>query len=555
MKTRHRIAGTGIKASLCAGLCGATLAAAEPPLFCDLNRGPDAVSVVFEGGETNLLAETKGRWQGAGACVTTRTRRDGLSVELKAPEKPVKHLRLHWNTPASGGSVYLGDAWERAYGELEWKPLDSARVMPWYFLHSDGKLTHGYGVKTGPSALCYWTVDTHGITLNADVRSGGLGVLLGQRTLHICTVVCRQGHEGETPFEAARGFCRQMCAKPRLPKQPVFGFNDWYCSYGNDTADEFLKNTAYVVSLSPRNGRKPFAVVDDGWQVKEDLGGTNGPGLWVRTNPKFSQTLTMPEFAERVRATGARPGIWVRPLIAGPDQPAAWRLARDPHFLDPTVPAVRAYVRQMMARLHGWGFELIKHDYSTFDITGEWGNRGQAELTRDGWTFADRSRTTAEVIKDLYHDIRDGAGNPTLILGCNTIGHLAAGLFELQRIGDDTSGQEWARTRRMGVNCLAFRMAQHNAFFAVDGDCAGQVTADSVPWDKNRQWLELLARSGTALFVSFPFATVRPDQAEALRAALAAAAQPQPPGEPLDWLETRTPSRWLLDGREVDFSW
>jgi alpha-galactosidase len=295
--------------------------------------------------------------------------------------------------------------------------------------------------------------------------------------------------------------------------------------------------------------------VDDGWENPDDLGGTNGPGLWARTNPKFSQTLTMPAFAQRIRGAGARPGIWVRPLIAGPDQPDAWRLARDRHYLDPTVPAVRAYVRQTMARLRGWGFELIKHDYSTFDIMGEWGNQGKAELTHDGWAFADRTRTTAEVIKGLYRDIRDGAGDDTLILGCNTIGHLGAGLFELQRIGDDTSGQEWARTRKMGVNCLAFRAPQHNAFFAVDADCAGQVAADSVPWEKNREWLELLARSGTALFVSFPHQTVKPDQADALRAALGFAAAPQPVGEPLDWMNQQTPTRWLLDGREFNFSW
>ena len=541
--------------SLWTGFCGAMLALAEPPSFCDLNRGPDAVSIVFEGGESNLQSETSGRWQGGGASVTTRARGDGLSVELNAPAAPVKHLRLRWNTSTTPGPVYLGDAWERAYGELQWKPLDSSRVMPWYFLQSDGRLAHGYGVKTGPSALCYWTVDTNGITLHADVRSGGLGVVLGNRRLDVCTVVCRQGHDGETPFAAAQAFCRQMCSKPRLPKQPVFGFNDWYCSYGKDTADEFLKNTAYVVSLSPGNGNKPFAVVDDGWEVPDDSSGTNGPGLWARTNPKFSPTLTMPAFAQRIRGAGARPGIWVRPLIAGPDQPEAWRLARDHHFLDPTVPGVRAYVRQTMARLRGWGFELIKHDYSTFDLMGEWGNRGQAELTHDGWAFADRSRTTAEVIQGLYRDIRDGAGDDTLILGCNTIGHLGAGLFELQRIGDDTSGQEWARTRKMGVNCLAFRAPQHNAFFAVDADCAGQVKADSVPWDKNREWLELLARSGTALFVSFPHQTVKPDQAEALRAALGFAAAPQTVGEPLDWMDQQTPARWLLDGREFNFSW
>ena len=80
------------------------------------------------------------------------------------------------------------------------------------------------------------------------------------------------------------------------------------------------------------------------------------------------------------------------------------------------------------------------------------------ELTDRGWSFTDRGRTTAEIVRALYEAIRASAG-PAELIGCNTIGHLGAGLFELQRIGDDTSGNEWSRTRKMGVNTLAFRLA------------------------------------------------------------------------------------------------
>jgi alpha-galactosidase len=499
--------------------------------FCDLKRNPDTVSVITETNRGELVAAGAGEWRGNGITVTTHGRREGLDVEIFAPGMAVKHL------------------------ELRWKPIEAQRVMPWYFLASDGKLTHGYGVKTGAAALCHWTADAGGITLHADVRCGGLGVELGQRKLEVCTVLCRHGRPGETPFNAARAFCSQMSPKPRLPKQPVYGFNDWYCSYGHDTAEEFFKNTAYVVSLAPKGRNRPFAVVDDGWQVKLDKGGTNGPGPWNRTNPKFSPTLTMAEFARQVRALGARPGVWVRPLQASPDQPQTWRLARERRTLDPSVPEVRAYVRQTIQRMRDWGFELIKHDFTTDEIAGRWGFEMHGEMIADGWAFADRSRTTAEIIRQLYLDIREAAGPDVVIIGCNTVGHLAAGIFELQRIGDDTSGQEWARTRKMGVNSLAFRAPQQGTFFAVDGDCAGQVKTDSVPWEKNRQWLDLLARSGTPLFVSFPRDSVRPEQEQALRRALVAASAKQPLGEPLDWLETRTPAHWRLGGEETDFSW
>jgi len=525
----------------------------ETNQFHTLQREPDAVSLVMESGSCSLASAARGVWSHDQVNVRFRSQGNGLNIELSAPEVAVKSLQVHWNAKPALDWKYLGDAWERAYGDLEWKTLDSKRVMPWYFLASDGSVTHGYGVMTGAAALCYWTADEDGITLHADVRCGGMGVQLGNRKLEVCTVVSRCGRSNETPFAAAQSFCRMMCPHPRLPKQPVYGFNDWYCTYGHDTADNFLADVASLVSLGPKNGTRPFAVVDDGWQWK----GKNGtdPGLWDQTNPDFSKTLTMTEFAKRITASGARPGLWYRPLIANADQPQSWRLQRDANILDPTVPEVRALIRQSMERFHGWGYQLVKHDYTTFDLCGRWGNQMGAEVTPNGWAFADRTRTTAEVIRDLYRDLREAAGDDSVIIGCNTMGHLAAGLFELQRIGDDTSGQDWGRTRNMGVNCLAFRLPQNGTFFAVDADCVGQVSGKSVPWVKNSQWLDLLAHSGTPLFESFPKETISSDQQSALHEALMTASHPQPLAEPLDWQAKKTPEQWRLAGKKADFAW
>jgi alpha-galactosidase len=107
------------------------------------------------------------------------------------------------------------------------------------------------------------------------------------------------------------------------------------------------------------------------------------------------------------------------------------------------------------------------------------------------------------------------------VIGCNTIGHLAAGLVEVQRTGDDTSGRRWECTRRMGVNTLAFRLAQHRTFFAMDAGCV--LSTPTTPWDKNSQFLELLARSGTAVFVSVDPTTRNRRVDEDLRRAIAIA--------------------------------
>ena len=124
------------------------------------------------------------------------------------------------------------------------------------------------------------------------------------------------------------------------------------------------------------------------------------------------------------------------------------------------------------------------------------------------------------MINDLYRTIRSAAGD-ALVIGCNTVSHLSAGVFEICRIGDDTSGTEWARTRKMGVNTLAFRGAQHGAFYVADPDCVGVTNA--IPWSFNKQWLDLLARSGTMLFVSLAPDALGEEQRRDLRAALALA--------------------------------
>jgi alpha-galactosidase len=172
----------------------------------------------------------------------------------------------------------------------------------------------------------------------------------------------------------------------------------------------------------------------------------------------------------------------------------------------------------------------------------------------DGWTLADPTVTTAEALVRFYGRIRQAADG-ALVLGCNVVGHLAAGLVDAQRTGDDTSGRNWERTRRMGVNTLAFRVAQHGAFFAVDADCVPSTPATD--WAMNRQFLDLVARSGTVLFVSVDPSTrtdaVDADLSAALRLALDGGA---PDGvEPLDWLSTPTPRRWRTGEEEITYSW
>ena len=195
-----------------------------------------------------------------------------------------------------------------------------------------------------------------------------------------------------------------------------------------------------------------------------------------------------------------------------------------------------------MREVLAWGYELVKHDFSTYDLLGQWGFEMGPQPTLPGWSLFDRTRTNAEVIADLYTLIREEAGPNALLDGCNTIGHLGQGIFDLQRTGDDTSGRQWERTRRMGVNTLSFRLPQHGTFFIQDADMVGMT--DAVPWECNRQWLDLLARSGGATFVAPGPMAHGPEQRSALREAFAIAAAGGLGAVPEDWMETSVARHW-----------
>ena len=139
-----------------------------------------------------------------------------------------------------------------------------------------------------------------------------------------------------------------------------------------------------------------------------------------------------------------------------------------------------------------------------------------------------------------------------LIIGCNTVSHLSAGLVHISRTGDDTSGVEWERTKKMGVNTLAFRLAQNEKFYMCDADCVG-IIEGKIPWEKNRQWLHLLSYSNTPLFISCTD-RISKEQREDIAKAYKAFNQDHS-FRPVDIYETKTPSKWEIDGEEFIYNW
>ncbi len=519
-------------------------------------RLPDITSLYLDGAKYDF-------YNGDCSCddgyVSFKLENDALTVYATSYEKGARYVRLRWNESMRKDVKILGDAWERGYGDLRWGPVFNDRCMPWYMAASNGsdatldytgRYTECFGVGVQPNAMAFWQYDPCGITLWLDIRNGGNGTLLNGRVLECATIYFKEYKETGA-FFAIKEFCAVMSPNPYLPDHVVYGSNNWYYAYGKSSHDEIIADTKFVKEMCAECENIPYMVIDDGWQPHS----CDAP--WDRGNERFPD---MEKTAREIAALGVRPGIWVRYLINGRDNeprkvdtfPEEWYFTHQKKVLDPSHPQVLNYVKETTERLIKWGYRLIKHDFSTFDIFGRWGFEITDKLAMDGWSFYDRTKTSAEIVKNFYKVIKDSSDG-AVIIGCNAIGHLCAGLHQLNRTGDDTSGFEWNRTARMGVNTLAFRVAQNNLFFGADADCVGITGA--IDWSLNREWLKALSLSSSSLFVSCKPGILNEKETEELKEAFKIASVQKDEFIPLDWMETTCPERYLINGKEITFNW
>ena len=479
------------------------------------------------------------------AVIETSLRENELDLSLTAVCDKPKFIELHWAAPVNNDILVMGDAWERTYGDIEFKKIaELTKYLPWYFIATDKKESFCFGIKTLSNAFVSFKYDESGITALVDVRNGGCGVHLDGRKLKLATFIYSHYNSADV-FENLKDYCKKLCDSPILPKERIYGANNWYYAYGDSSYEQIISDAKLQVELAEGIDNKPFQVIDDCWQINS----CEGP--WY-PNEKFGD---MKKLADEIREIGARPGIWIR-LLHNRDEAITdeMRILRSGRrrYLDPTHPDSQKYIVADIERVKSWGYELLKHDFTTADLFGDYGASLDATITNvEDWHFYDKTKTNAEIVVDFYKLIKENAGD-MLIIGCNTISHLSAGLVEISRTGNDTSGREWEPTRFNGVNTLAFRLVQNELFYMCDADCVG-ILGDKIPWEKNKQWLHVLSYSNTPLFVSCTN-EISDECKKDLKAAYKAFNEPHTI-RPVDIFETRTPSIWEIDGKIVKYEW
>ncbi len=210
--------------------------------------------------------------------------------------------------------------------------------------------------------------------------------------------------------------------------EPCTGWTSWYRYYTRISEESMNRE---LDSLAAAESGLTWFQVDDGWQPRT--------GDWTTTNRKFPHGLR--PLADRVKALGMRPGLWVAPFIAekssdllrknpgwaeldehGRKVPAGYNPLWSGTFyaLNPDHPGLRAHLREVFRLIfEDWGFELVKLDFLYAASLHHRQGRPRAERMRSAMEF-----------------LRECAGEK-FILGCGVPLASAFGLVEYCRIGAD----------------------------------------------------------------------------------------------------------------------
>ena len=470
--------------------------------------------------------------------------------------KPIKYLKLRFRGDLSFVDKVYGDQLERSAPKapLEWRSIIPHRIMGWYSIAAGGGSAVGYGVKTGADSFAFWQLDAHGVTLFLNLMSGNEGVDL-KEPLVACEVVMYNGREGESTYSVHRELCRLMCDKPKISHGPMFGVNNWYWAYGDITREIVLSECDALMDMAEGAVSRPAMIIDDGWQLNRTYSGNNYIGGPWLPNDCFSD---MQSVAEDIKKKGARPGIWFRPLLTLGRIPEGALLHKKSggQILDPSHPYTKERVFADAARIRGWGYEIIKHDFTTIDITDRANLSSEAyaaAVVSENISFYDKTKTTATVIKELYQTISNATEGADVI-GCNTVSHLTAGIHSVNRVGGDTSGRLFEWTRQCGVNSV-MRLPQNELFYIVDPDCAA--FTDRVDPSLNLDYLEMCAITGMTTLASVTPGILTPKDKKRINSIFRTAAENKLRYIIDDYDKNSSPEKFISEktGERIEFNW
>ena len=235
--------------------------------------------------------------------------------------------------------------------------------------------------------------------------------------------------------EASEAAMRWIAAThgTRVHRGPFTGWCSWYEQYGAVTAAHV--QTVAEAARAHRE-RIPQAV------IQIDEGYEQAWGDW-RPNAKFPEGWA--PVVAAIRAAGAIPGVWIAPLgvydstgliqehpewfqvQAGALEPvsASWR-GNPMHYLDPTHPGTRGFIRSIIRNALAEGFRYFKIDFNAVYHA----------------RFHDAKATRFQALRQLYRLYREEMGGDAYLNSCMArLERAVVGFADALRIGADSDYQ------------------------------------------------------------------------------------------------------------------
>jgi alpha-galactosidase len=218
----------------------------------------------------------------------------------------------------------------------------------------------------------------------------------------------------------------------RTARGPAFGWCSWYDCFNGVSAPHVEKVADYFAHLQLQ--APEFVIqIDDGFQRQV--------GDWA-CNDKFPDGWA--PVVKKINTAHAVAGIWLAPLAVHdstgllqqhPDWFARYATGElfgaisnwgpTAHWLDPTQPAARRFLRTTLRAAYDAGFRYFKIDFNTV-----------------GGRFYNPRQTSLEVYRDLYKMYRQTIGTDSYLLACSQFSRGVFGYADAVRIGPD-SGADW----------------------------------------------------------------------------------------------------------------
>lgn len=304
----------------------------------------------------------------------------------------------------------------------------------------------------------------------------------------------------------------QPIDKTNFPLPPS-GWCTWYYYYQQISENEVKQNARWIGDNLKDYGAQ-YVQIDDGWQ---------GTGRvytrdWTNVSDKFPGG--MDKLAAHIKSMGLTPGIWIAPhgqsndavvktlpavFLTKPDGTSASETWEGRYLVDPSIPESQKYMKDLFAKLTGWGYEYFKIDGQPV-VVNEYKNKKSFMRKQDADTVA--------LYRETLASIREAIGPQRYLLGCWGMPIEGAGIMNGSRTGGDVV-LDWAGGFMLSLRATMQNYYLHNVVWYTDADT--MLVRSPLTLDQARAWATLQGLTGQAILDSDRLMDLSAERVELLR--------------------------------------